>query len=81
MPYFQLSLTFGSLEALECCTHELSYEFLHDQHNGQATNEQTYIYKLSKSATSGELWADFTVVYWISRYLEHPIHVWNFKNG
>jgi hypothetical protein len=81
MAYLQLCLTFSTLEALECHTCELSYEFPHDLHHGQATNEQTYIQKLSKSATSGELWGDFIVVYWISRYFEHPIHVWNLKNG
>ncbi len=32
-------------------------------------------------ATSGGLWGDFTTMYWISRYLEYPINVWNRNNG
>ncbi len=32
------------LKALKCHTHELSYEFLHDLHHGQKSNEQIYIY-------------------------------------
>ncbi len=70
MVHLQLCLPLGTLEALECHTCELSYKFLHDLHHGQATNEQTYIQKMSMFATSGGLWGDFIAMYWISRYLE-----------
>jgi hypothetical protein len=55
MVHLQLCLPLGTLEALECHTCELSYKFLHDLHHGQATNEQTYIQKMSMFATSGGL--------------------------
>jgi hypothetical protein len=36
---------------------------------------------LSILATNGGLWGDFTTIFWISKHLEHPIHVWNTNNG
>jgi hypothetical protein len=69
MAHWQQCLTLGTLEVLECCTHELSYKFLHDLHLGQVNNEQAYICVcvcvciMSKFATSGGLWGDFTYVY------------------
>lgn len=35
---------------------------------------------MSIYATNGGLWCDFNVVYYILRYLECPIHVWNKNN-
>jgi hypothetical protein len=75
MVHLQQCLTLETPKTLERHTHE----FLHDLHHEQSTNEQTYVPKMSKFATNGGLWGDFTLVYWISRYLEHPTHVWNGK--
>ncbi len=36
---------------------------------------------MSISTLDGGLWGDFTTIYWIFEYLDHSIHVWNFKNG
>ncbi len=55
--------------------------YIMDKQHEQTTNELTYIQKMSMFATSGGLWGDFTTMYWISRYLEYPIHVWNRNNG
>jgi hypothetical protein len=63
MVHLQQCLTLGILEALKCCTCELSYKFLHDLHHGQATNELTYTQKMLMFATSGGLWGDFTTMY------------------
>jgi len=39
MVHLQQCLTFITLKTLECPTHELSYEFLHDPCHGQSINE------------------------------------------
>jgi hypothetical protein len=53
---------------------------LHDLHYGEATYEVTYIKKMSLLALNGGLWGDFTTIYWISKYLQLPIHIWNKSN-
>jgi hypothetical protein len=63
MVHLQQCLILGTPKELECRTCELSYKFLHDLHHGQATNELTYIQKMSMFATSGGLCGDFTAMY------------------
>ncbi len=63
----------GTLEALNCCRLELNVEFLYDLHHGQVVNEQIYIQRLLIPATNGGSWGDFTIVFWISKYLQCPI--------
>jgi hypothetical protein len=36
--------------------------------------------RMSILVTNGGLWGD-SVVFWISKYLQHPFHVWNKNNG
>jgi hypothetical protein len=81
MAYLQQCLILGTLEALNCCSLELNVEFLYDLHHGQVADEQTYIQRMSILPTNGGLWGDFIVVFWISKYLQCPIHVWNKNNG
>ncbi len=35
---------------------------------------------MSLLALNGGLWGNFTTIYWISKYLQHLIHIWN-KNS
>jgi hypothetical protein len=35
---------------------------------------------MSQSAIVGALWEDFTSIFWIAKYLQRPIYVWN-KNS
>jgi hypothetical protein len=32
---------------------------------------------MSQSAPIGGLWGDFTTMFWIIKYLQWPIYVWN----
>jgi len=42
---------------------------------------KTYKQKMSIHLANGGLWGDFIVMFWISKYLQHSIHVWNKSNG
>jgi hypothetical protein len=68
-------------KVLECHRHELKFENSHDLHHGQAIDEQSYIQKNVDIYNNGGLWGDYTLVFWISNYLQHLIHVWNKNNG
>jgi len=59
----------------------LNVKFLYDLHHGQVVNEQIYIQRMSILATNGGLWGDFIAMFWISTYLQCPIHVGNKSNG
>jgi hypothetical protein len=48
---------------LECHQHELNPKNLHDLHHKEATNEVTYIQKMSLLALNGGLWGDFITIY------------------
>ncbi len=80
MCYLQECLTIGMLQTLECHQRELNSKFLHDLHHGKATNEITYIQKMSLLPLNGRLWGDFIAIYWILKYLQLPIHIWNKNN-
>jgi hypothetical protein len=56
---------------------ELNPKILHDLHHGKVMDEVIYIQKMSLLALNGGLWGNFTVKYWISKYLQCFIHIWN----
>ena len=60
---------------------ELTKDFLNDLHDGRVSNEDEYIDKMSKNASVGGIWGDFTAVNWISDYLSTPITIWNINSG
>ena len=74
-------LAIGTPEALLCRNRELQPAFMHDLHQGQVTSEFDYLSKMALSARAGGLWGDFTILFWISQYLQCPILVWNKRNG
>jgi hypothetical protein len=53
---------------------------LRDLHRGKTNYEKSYIKNLSISALDGGLWGDFITIYWISKYLDCSIYVWNKRN-
>lgn len=50
-------------------------------HHGQANDEKSYIQQMSKFGIEGGLWKDFIAIYWVSKYSQCSIHVWNKNNG
>jgi hypothetical protein len=32
---------------------------------------------MALSANKGGLWGDFTTIFWIAKYLQRPIYIWN----
>lgn len=80
MAWLQKCLMFETPEALECHRRELKFEFLHDLHHGQAINDKSYIQKMSKDAIVVG-YGVIILVFWISKYLQHPFHVSNKSNG
>jgi hypothetical protein len=56
-------LNFGTLETLECHRRELTFDFLHDLHNEELNNEESYIQKMLMSTSNGGLWGDFTTIF------------------
>jgi hypothetical protein len=80
MCYLQECLTIGTPQAFECYQCELKLEFLHDLHHEETTHEITYIQIKSLPTLNGGLWGDFIAIYWISKYLQLPIHIWNKNN-
>jgi hypothetical protein len=41
------------------------------------TNEHRYVTKLALNASMGDLWGDFIAIFWIVKYLQRPIYIWN----
>jgi hypothetical protein len=41
------------------------------------TNEHQYVTKMALSASMGSLWGDFIAIFWIIKYLQMPIYIWN----
>jgi hypothetical protein len=81
MVYLQECIVLGTPKASNCCKLELNVEFFHDLHHEQVMNEQNYIKKMSILITNCGLWGDFTTLFWISKYLQCPIHVWGRNSG
>jgi hypothetical protein len=79
--YLKIYLNIGTHEAIECHRRELAFKFLSNLHGGQMNDEDSYITKMSMSACDGGLWGDFTTIFWLSQYLQHPIYIWNKTNA
>jgi len=56
---------------------ELNPSFLFDLHQGMVTNEYRYVKKMTLSVNMGDLWGDFTTIFWITKYLQTLIYIWN----
>ncbi len=41
------------------------------------TNEHQYLTKNALSASLGGLWGNFTTIFWIAKYLQRSIYIWN----
>ncbi len=64
----------------ECCFRELNLSFLYDLHHGEVSNEYQDIE--TQNAPIGGLWGDFATIFWIIKYIQWPIYVWNkYSNG
>jgi len=46
-------------------------------HQGMVINKHQYVTKMTLSASMGGLKGDFTVIFWIAKYLQRPIYIWN----
>jgi hypothetical protein len=77
MQYLKECLASNTQKTQECCLRESNPSFSYDLHNCQVSNEHQYIEKMSQSAIVGALWEDFTSIFWIAKYLQRPIYVWN----
>jgi len=40
-------------------------------------NEHRYVTKMALNANMGGLWGDFIVIFWITKYLQRLIYIWN----
>jgi len=50
---------------------------LFDLHQGMVINEHQYVTKMALNASMGGLWGDFTAMFWITKYLQRSIYIWN----
>jgi hypothetical protein len=50
---------------------------LFDLHQGMVTNEHQYVTKMTLNASMGGLKGDFIVIFWIVKYLQRGIYIWN----
>jgi hypothetical protein len=50
---------------------------LFDLHQGMVINKHQYVTKMALSASMGGLKGDFTIIFWIAKYLQRPIYIWN----
>jgi hypothetical protein len=41
------------------------------------TNEHQYVTKMTLCDSMGGLWGDFTAMFWIAKYLQKLIYIWN----
>ncbi len=48
-----------------------------DLHQSVVTNEHQYVTKMALSASMGGLWGDFSAIFWIAKYLQKSIYIWN----
>jgi hypothetical protein len=63
----------------QCRSHirELNPSFWFDLYQNIVTNEHQYVTKMTLSASTRGLWGDFIVIFWIAKYLQRPIYIWN----
>jgi hypothetical protein len=50
---------------------------LFNVHQGMVKNEHQYVTRMTLSANMGGLWGNFTVMFWIIKYLQRSIYIWN----
>jgi len=48
-----------------------------DLHQSMLTNEDQYVTKMALNASMGSLWGNFTIIFWITKYLQKSIYIWN----
>ncbi len=48
-----------------------------DLHQSVVTNEHQYVTKMALSASMGGLWGDFIAIFWIAKYLQKSVYIWN----
>jgi hypothetical protein len=65
----------SNIRVLSAC--ELNPKLLHDLHHGEPMDKITHIQKMSLPTLNGGLWGNFTSIYWVLKYLQCPIHIWN----
>jgi hypothetical protein len=46
-------------------------------HQSMVTNAHQYVTKMTLNVTVGGLWIDFIAIFWITKYLQRPIYIWN----
>jgi len=63
------------LSSLELRQNNMAHLF--DMHQGMITNEHQYVIRMALSASIGSLWGDFIVIFWIIKYLQRSIYIWN----
>jgi hypothetical protein len=61
----------------QCPIQELNRSFLFDLHQGMVMNEHQYVTKMTLNTKMGGLWGDFTTIFWIAKYLQRSIYIWN----
>jgi hypothetical protein len=61
----------------QCCIWKLNWIFFFDLHQGAVTNEHQYVTKMALNVNMGSLWGGFTTIFWIAKYLQRPIYIWN----
>jgi hypothetical protein len=55
----------------------INRSFLFDFHQGMVMNEHQYLTKMALTTSMEGLWGDFTTIFWIAKYLQKPIYIWN----
>jgi hypothetical protein len=50
---------------------------LFDLHQGVIGNEHEYVTTMAQNVSMGGLWGDFTIIFWITKYLQKSIYIYN----
>jgi len=61
----------------QCHIQELNPSYLFDLHQNMVTNEHQYVIKMALNVCMEGLWGDFIIIFWIIKYLQMPIYIWN----
>jgi hypothetical protein len=64
-------------KAQQCRIQKLNPSFLFDLHQGMGINEHQNVTKMALSANMEGLWGNFIAIFWIAKYLQRPIYIWN----
>jgi hypothetical protein len=52
-----------------CHIQYLNRSLLFDLHQNMVTNEHQYVTKMTLNVSMGSLWGNFTIIFWITKYL------------